>query len=73
MKKEINLMDMTIKSAVRLMMEKSEYDQFQNVAKELDIAKSTFQSALDNESMRVRDLKKVADLLGYELTLKQKQ
>jgi hypothetical protein len=72
MKNEINLMDMTIKSAVRLMMEKSEYDQFQNVAKELDIAKSTFQSALDNESLRVRDLKKVAELLGYELTLKQK-
>lgn len=72
MSKEINLTDMTIKSAIRLMMEKSEYDQFQSVAKELDIAKSTFQSALDNESMRVRDLKKVADLLGYELTLKQK-
>jgi predicted DNA-binding protein (UPF0251 family) len=72
MNKEINLTDMTIKSAVRLMMEKSEYTQFQNVAKELDIAKSTFQSALDNESLRVRDLKKVADLLGYELTLKQK-
>jgi predicted DNA-binding protein (UPF0251 family) len=72
MNKEINLTDMTIKSAVRLMMEKSEYSQFQNVAKELDIAKSTFQSALDNESLRVRDLKKVADLLGYELTLKQK-
>lgn len=72
MTNEINLMDMTIKSSIRLMMEKTEYDQFQNVAKELDIAKSTFQSALDNESMRVRDLKKVADLLGYELTLTQK-
>ena len=72
MNKEINLTDMTIKSAVRLMMEKTEYTQFQNVAKELDIAKSTFQSALDNESLRVRDLKRVADLLGYELTVKQK-
>lgn len=70
--KEINLLDMSIKSAVRLMMEGSEYDQFQKVADALEMKKSTFQSALDNGTIRVRDLMKVADLLGYSVKIEQK-
>lgn len=70
--KEINLSEMSIKTAVRIMMEGSEYSQFQKVAEALDIRKSTFQSALDNDSLRVRDLMKVADLLGYQVKIGQK-
>lgn len=71
--KEINLLELSIKSAVRLMMESSsEYDQFQKVAEALDMKKSTFQSALDNGTLRVRDLLKVADLLGYSVKIEQK-
>ncbi|MCM3405941.1 hypothetical protein [Cytobacillus oceanisediminis] len=72
MMKEIKLTETSIKSAVRLMMEETEYKQFQEVATALEIPKSTFQSALDNNSMRVRDLQKVADLLGYEIKLERK-
>lgn len=71
--KNIHLSEMSIKSAVRLMMEGTEYKQFQEVAKALEIPKSTFQSALDNNSLRVRDLQKVADLLGYEIKIEQKE
>jgi predicted DNA-binding protein (UPF0251 family) len=67
--KNINLNEMSIKSAVRLMMEGTEYKQFQEVAEALEIRKTTFQSALDNNSLRVRDLIKIAELLGYELNL----
>lgn len=69
----IDLMEMTIKSAVRLMMEETEYKQFQEIAKELNIPKSTFQSSLDNNALRVRDLQKVADLLGYKIKLSKKE
>jgi hypothetical protein len=67
--KEINLMDMSIKSAVRVMMEGTEYKQFQELAKALDIPKSTLQSALDNNALRVRDLLKIAELLGYSIKI----
>lgn len=70
--KEINLSEVSIKTAVRLMMENTEYDQFQKVAESLDIKKTTFQSALDKGTMRMKDFQKVAELLGYEVTLKEK-
>lgn len=70
--KDITLNDITIKNAVRIMMEESKYTQFMEVAQALEIPKSTFQSALDNNSLRVRDLQKVADLLGYEIKLEKK-
>lgn len=66
--KEINLLDMSIKSAVRIMMEDTDYKQFQEIAKALEIPKSTLQSALDNNSLRVRDLIRIAELLGYKVT-----
>lgn len=68
----INLNEVSVKNAVRVMMENTDYNQFQKVAEALDIKKTTFQSALDNETLRVRDLIKVADLLGYEIQLTKK-
>jgi hypothetical protein len=70
--KSVNLGSMSVKSAVRVMMEETEFKQFQEIAKALDLPKSTFQSALDNNALRVRDLQKVADLLGYEIKLEKK-
>jgi nitric oxide synthase oxygenase domain/subunit len=71
--KEMNLSEVSTKTAVRNMMENTKYNQFQEVAEALGKKKSTFQSALDNDSMRVRDLKAVADLLGYEVKIEQKK
>ncbi|MEK5176925.1 hypothetical protein BLX88_25920 [Bacillus obstructivus] len=70
--KNISLNEVNIKTAVRLMMENTEYSQFQEVANALDIKKSTFQSALDNDALRVRDFLKVINLLGYEMKLEKK-
>lgn len=69
--KKINLMDMSVKSAVRIMMEETDYKQFQEIAKALELPKSTLQSALDNNSLRVRDLLKIAKLLGYDVKLEK--
>lgn len=70
--KKIKLSEVSFKTAVRLMMEGSNYNQFQLVAKALEVPKSTFQSQLINNTLRVRDLQKVADLLGYEIKIEQK-
>lgn len=70
--REIDLGEVHIKNAIRIIMEDTEYNQFQKIAEALDIPKSTFQSALDNNSMRMRDLIKVADLFGYTIKLEKK-
>jgi hypothetical protein len=72
MSKEIKLNDVTIKNSVRVMMEDTSFNQFRKIAEELNMKPTTFQSSLDNDTLRVRDLKKVADLLGYEVILKGK-
>lgn len=68
----ITLKEVNIKNAIRLMMENSKFDTFKEIAEELDIAKSTFQSALDNDALRVRDLLRVVELLGYEIKIEKK-
>lgn len=70
--KNINLSDVSVKNAVRIMMEDTEYDQFQKVAEALDIKKSSFQSMLDRNVVKVEDLNKIADLFGYTVELKKK-
>jgi hypothetical protein len=69
--KEIDLMNMSVKSAVRIMMEDSDYKQIQEIAKALDTPRSTLQSALDNNALRIRDLLKIAELLGYNVKIQQ--
>jgi len=63
---------MSVKNAVRLMMEDTEYDQFQKVADALDMKKTSFQSMLDRNTVRAEDLKKIANLLGYTIQLEKK-
>jgi hypothetical protein len=70
--KEINLTEVSLKNAVRIMMEGTEYDQFQKVAAALNIPKSTLQSALDKNTLKIRDLVPVAELLGYTVKLEKR-
>lgn len=63
---------MQSKETVRLMMIGSEFETVKDLSEKLGITKSTFQSALDNNSLRLRDLQKVADLLGYEIKIEKK-
>ncbi|KZZ82520.1 hypothetical protein [Bacillus sp. SJS] len=72
MMENISLDTVTLKNALRLMMEGSEYHTFKEVAETLEMPRSTFQSSLDNNAIRVRDLQKIVHLLGYELTLVKK-
>jgi DNA-directed RNA polymerase specialized sigma24 family protein len=71
-KKIINLRQMTAKTAVTIMMEGSEVKSYKELAEKLDIKEYTFRSALHNNALRVRDLQDIAELLGYEIQLKEK-
>ncbi|MED1489168.1 MULTISPECIES: hypothetical protein [Bacillus] len=71
--KNISLDEISLKNCLRLMMEGTDYKTFKQVAEALGIPKSTFQSALDNDYLRVRDFLKIADLLGYTIKLEKKE
>jgi len=70
--KVVNLDQMSLKNAIRVMMEDSEFKTYKELAEKLDIKEYTFRSALHNDSLRVRDLKRVADILGYKIIMEQK-
>lgn len=70
--KEIYLTDMSSKTTIRLMMEGTEYDQFQKIAEAMDIPKTTFQSMLTRDSLKLKDLQRIAELLGYQIKLEKK-
>lgn len=69
----INLSEIGIKNAIKLMMEGSEYQTYKEIAEALDMKEYTFRSALHNNALRVRDLQKVAEVLGFTLKLEKKE
>lgn len=71
--KKISLEDMTLKNAIRLMMEETTFTTFKEVAENTGMSKSTFQSAMDRDNLKVRDLQKILDALGYEIKFEKKE
>lgn len=71
-KKIIDLNQMSAKTAIVVMMEDSPVKTFKEIAELLEVKEYTFRSALHNNALRVRDLQKVAELLGYKLKLEKK-
>lgn len=69
---EIKLNDVTIKNAIQIMKDDNGIGTFKEVAEKVGIKEYTFRSALHNNALRVRELKEIADLLGYEIILKKK-
>lgn len=72
--KSFTINQMSTKDAVKLMMIGTEYDSFKQIAEQMGLKRSsTFQSALDNNSLRLREFREIADLLGYEIKIEQKE
>lgn len=57
------------KQVVKLMLNTSDVKTHKELAGKLGVAKNTFQSSLDNNSLRLRDLQKVAEILGYKIII----
>ncbi len=71
MTKTINIADMNIKNAVKIMMEGSEYKTLKQLAVALKINETTFRSALNNDALRFRELVKIMNLLGYSMKIEK--
>lgn len=61
------------KDAIRHMMIGSKYETYKDIAEKLGIPQTTLRNSLNNNSLRVRDLINIADLLGYEIKIQQKE
>lgn len=65
--------DMSNKTAIRAMMDGSEYTQFKQIAEALDMPETSLRSTLNRNTLRVNDLQRIADLLGYKITFEKEQ
>jgi hypothetical protein len=71
-KRSIDLSEDSLKTALKIMMAEANVDTFAELARRLEMPETTFRSAINNESMRVSMLLKVAALTGYTLEIKPK-
>ncbi|MGG3004730.1 helix-turn-helix domain-containing protein [Geobacillus stearothermophilus] len=72
MKREIVLNDTDIKRALKIMMAESDIDSMAAVARDLNIKETTFRSAINNNSLRVAELVRICEMMGYELVIRSK-
>lgn len=72
MERIINLHEKNLKSALKIMMAEADVSSFADLAKHVDMKETTFRSAVNNESFRVRDLLKTAESMGFDLILQRK-
>ena len=72
MKREIVLNDTDLKRALKIMMAESNIDSMAAVARNLNIKETTFRSAINNNSLRVADLIKICEVMGYEVIVRSK-
>jgi hypothetical protein len=71
-KREIVLNDTDIKRALKIMMAESDIDSMAAVARDLNIKETTFRSAINNNSLRVAELVRICEMMGYELVIRSK-
>jgi hypothetical protein len=71
-RRSIDLSEDELKTAIRIMMAEAGIETFAELARKLEVPETTFRSAINNDSMRVAMLLKVAELTGYTLELKPK-
>lgn len=71
--RSFHLGDMSNKTAIRAMMDGSEYTQFKQIAEALDMPETSLRSTLNRNTLRVNDLQRIADLLGYKITFEKEQ
>ena len=72
MKREIVLNDTDLKRALKIMMAESDINSMAAVARNLNIKETTFRSAINNNSLRVAELVRICEMMGYELVIRSK-
>lgn len=72
MKKTISLNDTELKQALKIMMAESNISSMASLSREVGIVETTFRSAVNKSSLRISDLIKVCETMGYEVVIKDK-
>ncbi|RAU96783.1 helix-turn-helix domain-containing protein [Paenibacillus sp. YN15] len=62
----------TIKAAVDVMLAETQYGNVADLARGLNIADSTLRTTINRGTLRVADLIKIADMLGYSVIIERK-
>jgi hypothetical protein len=70
--KSIDLNEIDLKLALRIMMSEAEVGTFKDLSKKIEMKETTFRSALGNDSLRLKDFQRIVDVLGYTMTLQKK-
>ena len=68
----IMLNEIDVKKALKIMMAEADVSSVADLAEQLEVPASTLRSALNNNALKVRDLVKIADLIGYEIAAVKK-
>lgn len=68
----LNLGENDIKKTLRVMVSESGLDSLAALGRELGYRETTFRSAVSNESIRLKDFVKAADLMGFEIIVRKK-
>lgn len=69
----ITLEEENLKKALKIMMSESEIDSMAALGRELGYKETTFRSAINNNALRMKDFLNAADLMGFEVIVRNKQ
>ncbi|TPG68683.1 hypothetical protein EEL31_09200 [Brevibacillus laterosporus] len=67
MSREISLLDTDTKSIIRILMAEKGYKSMKEISNAIGMKDTTFRSAIDNETIRLKDFIKAINSMGYEL------
>jgi DNA-directed RNA polymerase specialized sigma24 family protein len=71
-KRTLVLNEMKLSHALRIMMAESNVQSFAEIARDLGMKETTFRSAISRDSIRLSDFLALADILGYQVIVKDK-
>jgi hypothetical protein len=69
----LNLNEDDLKKSLRVMVSEAGLDSLAALGRELGYKETTFRSAVNNNSIRMKDFVKAADLMGFEVSVRKKQ
>jgi hypothetical protein len=68
----IDLHEKDLKSALKIMMAESNVSSFADLARSMNMNETTLRSAINNGSLRVKDLLEAAKIMGFGVTIQSK-
>lgn len=71
-KRSLMLNKVKLNQALRIMMAESNTTSMAEIARDLGMKETTFRSAISRDAIRLSDFLALADLLGYDVIVKDK-